>query len=41
MSAAGAQAPVAAKMPVGGFEDKLLRPPHMGTPAIMDPNALR
>lgn len=41
MSAAGAQAPVAGKMPVGGLEDKLIRPPPMGTSAIMDPNTLR
>lgn len=43
MAAAGAQAPVAGKMPVavGGLEDKLNRPPPMGTPAIMDPNTLR
>lgn len=43
MSAAGAQAPVTGKMPVavGGLEDKLIRPPPMGTPALMDPNTLR
>ncbi|KAM3617670.1 uncharacterized protein V6R79_009414 [Siganus canaliculatus] len=42
-AAAGAQASVAGKMPiaVGGMEDKLIRPPPTGTPAIMDPNALR
>ncbi|XP_023280928.1 histone-lysine N-methyltransferase 2D isoform X2 [Seriola lalandi dorsalis] len=40
---AGAQASVAGKMPmpVGGMEDKLIRPPPTGTPAIMDPSALR
>ncbi|KAI3357429.1 hypothetical protein L3Q82_015860, partial [Scortum barcoo] len=40
---AGPQAPVAGKMPmaVGGIEDKLVRPPHTGTPTIMDPSALR
>ncbi|XP_044068115.1 histone-lysine N-methyltransferase 2D isoform X2 [Siniperca chuatsi] len=39
----GAQASVAGKMPmaVGGMEDKLIRPPPIGTPAIMDPSALR
>ncbi|XP_034445428.1 histone-lysine N-methyltransferase 2D isoform X4 [Hippoglossus hippoglossus] len=42
-SAVGPQASVAGKMPmaVGGMEDKLIRPPPTGTPAIMDPNALR
>lgn len=31
------------KMPMaaGGMEDKLIRPPPTGTPAIMDPSALR
>lgn len=40
---AGAQAPVAGKTPmaVGGMEDKLICPPPSGTPAMMDPNALR
>ena len=28
-------------MAVGGMEDKLIRPPPSGTPAIMDPSALR
>lgn len=43
MSAAGPQAPVAGKMPVtaGSLEDKLIRTPLMGNPAIMDPNTLR
>ncbi|XP_040905631.1 histone-lysine N-methyltransferase 2D isoform X2 [Toxotes jaculatrix] len=42
-TAVGAQASVAGKMPmaVGGMEDKLIRPPPTGTPAIMDPSALR
>ncbi|KAM9350418.1 histone-lysine N-methyltransferase 2D [Symphorus nematophorus] len=40
---AGAQASVAGKIPmaVGGMEEKLIRPPPTGTPAIMDPSALR
>lgn len=39
----GAQASVVGKMPmsVGVTEDKPIRPTHPGTPAIMDPNALR
>ncbi|XP_035512783.1 histone-lysine N-methyltransferase 2D isoform X2 [Morone saxatilis] len=43
VTTAGAQASVAGKMPmaVGGMEDKLIRPPPTGTPAIMDPSALR
>ncbi|XP_026188385.1 histone-lysine N-methyltransferase 2D isoform X2 [Mastacembelus armatus] len=42
-TAAGAQASVAGKIPmaVGGMEEKLVRPPPTGTPAIMDPSALR
>ncbi|XP_068454333.1 histone-lysine N-methyltransferase 2D isoform X3 [Clinocottus analis] len=40
---AGPQTSVAGKMPmaVGSMEDKLSRPPPTGTPAIMDPSALR
>ncbi|XP_032377385.1 histone-lysine N-methyltransferase 2D isoform X2 [Etheostoma spectabile] len=40
---AGPQASVAGKVPMaaGGMEDKLIRPPPAGTPAIMDPSALR
>ncbi|CAN9516118.1 unnamed protein product [Ophioblennius macclurei] len=40
---AGAQAPVPGKMPiaVGGMDDKIIRPPPTGTPAIVDPTALR
>lgn len=43
MSAAGGQAPVAGKMPMGlgGVEDKLIPPPPTGTPIIVDPSALR
>lgn len=43
VTTAGAQASVVGKMPmaVGGMEDKLIRPPPTGTPAIMDPSALR
>ncbi|KAM4563268.1 histone-lysine N-methyltransferase 2D isoform 2-T2 [Odontesthes bonariensis] len=39
----GAQASVAGKMPmaVGGMDDKLIRPPPSGTPAIVDPGAIR
>ncbi|XP_041859802.1 histone-lysine N-methyltransferase 2D [Melanotaenia boesemani] len=39
----GAQASVAGKMPVavGGMDDKLIRPPPPGTPAIVDPATLR
>uniref|UniRef100_UPI0037E8BB20 histone-lysine N-methyltransferase 2D n=1 Tax=Semicossyphus pulcher TaxID=241346 RepID=UPI0037E8BB20 len=39
----GAQASMAGKIPmaVGGMEDKLIRPPPTGTPAIMDPSAQR
>nr|XP_046251817.1 histone-lysine N-methyltransferase 2D isoform X2 [Scatophagus argus] len=42
-SAAGAQASVAGKMPmaVGDMDEKLIHPPPTGTPAIMDPSALR
>ncbi|XP_020490682.2 histone-lysine N-methyltransferase 2D isoform X2 [Labrus bergylta] len=40
---AGVQASVAGKIPmaIGGMEDKLIRPPPTGTPAIMDPSAQR
>ncbi|XP_074500471.1 histone-lysine N-methyltransferase 2D isoform X1 [Sebastes fasciatus] len=42
-TSAGPQVSMAGKMPmaVGGMEDKLIRPPPTGTPAIMDPSALR
>ncbi|KAM7404718.1 hypothetical protein PAMP_012040 [Pampus punctatissimus] len=40
VTTAGAQASVVGKMPMaaGGMEDKLIRPPPTGTPAIMDPS---
>ncbi|KAM9855227.1 histone-lysine N-methyltransferase 2D [Aulostomus maculatus] len=43
VTTAGAQASVVGKMPItaGGIEDKLIRPPPTGTPAIMDPSTLR
>nr|XP_040048792.1 histone-lysine N-methyltransferase 2D isoform X2 [Gasterosteus aculeatus aculeatus] len=39
----GPQTSMAGNMPMaaGGMEDKLIRPPPTGTPAIIDPNALR
>ncbi|XP_023139493.2 histone-lysine N-methyltransferase 2D isoform X1 [Amphiprion ocellaris] len=39
----GAQASVAGKMPLaaGGMDDKLIRPPPPGTPAMVDPSTLR
>ncbi|XP_041655057.1 histone-lysine N-methyltransferase 2D isoform X2 [Cheilinus undulatus] len=42
-TSSGAQASVAGKipMPVGNGEDKLIRPPPTGTPAIMDPSVQR
>uniref|UniRef100_A0A672Y531 [histone H3]-lysine(4) N-methyltransferase n=1 Tax=Sphaeramia orbicularis TaxID=375764 RepID=A0A672Y531_9TELE len=42
-TSAGAQASMVGKMPMaaGGMEDKLIRPPPTGTPAIMDPSSLR
>ncbi|XP_068589687.1 histone-lysine N-methyltransferase 2D isoform X4 [Cebidichthys violaceus] len=43
VTTAGPQTSVAGKMSMaaGGMEDKLIRPPPTGTPAIIDPSALR